>query len=141
MKSRRPRRAAPRHRQQHVVARDPTSVTASLDNAQIHSDLLRTRVVSDFAEMFPERFNCKTNGITPRRWLYQANPRLPAVSGAMLPAVAGHPKHEERHLARLGLTVACCIGPDHTGSRPRVSDGPLYRATVSVSRAPTCSAT
>ena len=44
--------------------------------AQIHSNLLRTRVVSDFADMFPERFNNKTNGITPRRWLLQANPGL-----------------------------------------------------------------
>ncbi len=44
--------------------------------AQIHSDLLRTRVVSDFAELFPERFNNKTNGVTPRRWLLSANPEL-----------------------------------------------------------------
>jgi glycogen phosphorylase len=44
--------------------------------AQIHSDLLRTRVVSDFAEMFPDRFNNKTNGVTPRRWLLAANPDL-----------------------------------------------------------------
>jgi glycogen phosphorylase len=44
--------------------------------AQIHSDLLRTRVVSDFAEMFPNRFNNKTNGVTPRRWLLTANPDL-----------------------------------------------------------------
>jgi starch phosphorylase len=44
--------------------------------AQIHSDLLRTRVVADFAEMFPERFNNKTNGVTPRRWLLLANPEL-----------------------------------------------------------------
>jgi glycogen phosphorylase len=42
--------------------------------AQIHSDLLRTRVVADFAELFPERFNNKTNGVTPRRWLLLANP-------------------------------------------------------------------
>ncbi|WP_182864711.1 glycogen/starch/alpha-glucan phosphorylase [Stieleria mannarensis] len=41
--------------------------------AQIHSDLLRTRVVADFAQMFPERFNNKTNGVTPRRWLLAAN--------------------------------------------------------------------
>jgi starch phosphorylase len=47
--------------------------------AQIHSDLLRTRVVSDFAEMFPERFNNKTNGVTPRRWLLLANPELSAL--------------------------------------------------------------
>ncbi|HEY7312948.1 MAG TPA: glycogen/starch/alpha-glucan phosphorylase [Gemmataceae bacterium] len=44
--------------------------------AQIHSDLLRTRVVRDFAELFPERFNNKTNGVTPRRWLLLANPDL-----------------------------------------------------------------
>src|SRR5262249_22979447 len=44
--------------------------------AQIHSDLLRTRVVSDFAELFPERFNNKTNGVTPRRWLLLATPDL-----------------------------------------------------------------
>jgi starch phosphorylase len=47
--------------------------------AQIHSDLLRTRVVKDFAEMFPERFNNKTNGVTPRRWLLLANPDLAAL--------------------------------------------------------------
>jgi starch phosphorylase len=44
--------------------------------AEIHSRLLRTRVVCDFAEMFPERFNNKTNGVTPRRWLLLANPPL-----------------------------------------------------------------
>jgi starch phosphorylase len=44
--------------------------------AQIHSDLLRTRVVADFAEMYPERFNNKTNGVTPRRWLMMADPEL-----------------------------------------------------------------
>jgi starch phosphorylase len=44
--------------------------------AQIHTDLLRTHTVRDFAEMFPERFNNKTNGVTPRRWLRLANPAL-----------------------------------------------------------------
>jgi starch phosphorylase len=44
--------------------------------AQIHSDLLRTKVLPDFAEVFPERFNNKTNGVTPRRWLLMANPGL-----------------------------------------------------------------
>src|SRR5579863_2040544 len=44
--------------------------------AAIHSDLLRTRVLSEFAELFPDRFNNKTNGVTPRRWLRQANPAL-----------------------------------------------------------------
>ena len=44
--------------------------------AAIHSELLRTTTVKDLAEMFPERFNNKTNGVTPRRWLLQANPSL-----------------------------------------------------------------
>ena len=44
--------------------------------AAIHSDLLRTVTVKDLAELFPERFNNKTNGVTPRRWLLLANPPL-----------------------------------------------------------------
>jgi glycogen phosphorylase len=44
--------------------------------AAMHSELLRTTVVKDFADMFPERFNNKTNGVTPRRWLLLANPEL-----------------------------------------------------------------
>jgi starch phosphorylase len=44
--------------------------------AEIHSGLLRTLVLRDFAEMYPERFNNKTNGVTPRRWLLLANPWL-----------------------------------------------------------------
>ena len=44
--------------------------------AAIHSSLLRATTVRDLAEMFPERFNNKTNGVTPRRWLLMANPGL-----------------------------------------------------------------
>jgi starch phosphorylase len=47
--------------------------------AAIHSELLRTRTVKDFAEMFPERFSNKTNGVTPRRWLLLCNPPLAAL--------------------------------------------------------------
>ncbi len=47
--------------------------------AAIHSRLLRTMTVKDFSEMFPERFNNKTNGVTPRRWLLLANPALAKV--------------------------------------------------------------
>jgi starch phosphorylase len=42
--------------------------------AAIHSKLLRTVTVKDLAEMFPKRFNNKTNGVTPRRWLLLCNP-------------------------------------------------------------------
>jgi starch phosphorylase len=44
--------------------------------AEIHSRLLRTVTVKDLAELYPERFNNKTNGVTPRRWLLMANPAL-----------------------------------------------------------------
>jgi glycogen phosphorylase len=47
--------------------------------AAIHSELLRTTTVKDLAEMFPERFSNKTNGVTPRRWLLLANPHLAGV--------------------------------------------------------------
>jgi starch phosphorylase len=47
--------------------------------AALHSELLKQRVVPDFAAMFPGRFNNKTNGVTPRRWLLLANPSLAAV--------------------------------------------------------------
>lgn len=44
--------------------------------AELHSRLLRERTLHDFAEMWPERFNNKTNGVTPRRFMRIANPRL-----------------------------------------------------------------
>ncbi len=47
--------------------------------AAIHSSLLKTVTVKDLAELFPERFNNKTNGVTPRRWLLGANPALSAL--------------------------------------------------------------
>jgi starch phosphorylase len=47
--------------------------------AAIHSELLRKTTVADLAEVFPERFNNKTNGVTPRRWLLLANPGLSRV--------------------------------------------------------------
>ena len=47
--------------------------------AAIHSELLRKTTVKDLAEIFPERFNNKTNGVTPRRWLLLANPALSRV--------------------------------------------------------------
>ena len=44
--------------------------------AAIHSQLLKTTTVRDLAEMFPGRFNNKTNGVTPRRWLLMSNAAL-----------------------------------------------------------------
>ena len=45
----------------------------------LHTDILKKKVLKDFYELYPERFNNKTNGITPRRWLKQCNPRLSAL--------------------------------------------------------------
>ena len=45
----------------------------------LHSELMKESIFFDFANLWPERFNNKTNGITPRRWLAQANPALSAV--------------------------------------------------------------
>jgi glycogen phosphorylase len=44
--------------------------------AQLHSDLVKAQLLSDFHDLWPERFNNKTNGVTPRRWMLHANPRL-----------------------------------------------------------------
>jgi len=44
--------------------------------AALHTRLLKEKVLKDFAEFWPEKFNNKTNGITPRRWLLEANPPL-----------------------------------------------------------------
>lgn len=44
--------------------------------ARLHSDLLKQSVLRDFYEMWPEKFNNKTNGISPRRFIRLANPRL-----------------------------------------------------------------
>lgn len=42
----------------------------------LHTELLETQLFKDFFEITPQKFNNKTNGITPRRWLLKANPRL-----------------------------------------------------------------
>ena len=44
--------------------------------AALHTKLLQERLLKDFAELYPNRFNNKTNGITPRRWLLSCNPEL-----------------------------------------------------------------
>jgi starch phosphorylase len=44
--------------------------------SEIHTDLICHRLVPDFHDMYPQRFNAKTNGVTQRRWLLKANPPL-----------------------------------------------------------------
>ncbi|CAL1240673.1 glycogen/starch/alpha-glucan phosphorylase [Candidatus Methylocalor cossyra] len=47
--------------------------------AKLHSELMKSTIFRDFARIFPDRFINITNGITPRRWLYQANRPLAAL--------------------------------------------------------------
>ncbi|KAI1007463.1 Glycogen phosphorylase [Podosphaera aphanis] len=53
--------------------------------AELHSDLIKTTIFKDFVMIFgPDKFTNVTNGITPRRWLHQANPRLSEVIASKL---------------------------------------------------------
>ena len=64
----------PKHvRMAHLAIVGSSSVNGV---SQLHTELLRTKVLRDFAEYWPSKFNNKTNGITPRRWLLKANPPL-----------------------------------------------------------------
>jgi glycogen phosphorylase len=44
--------------------------------SELHTNLLKTALVPDFAQLWPERFSNKTNGVAPRRWLLKSNPAL-----------------------------------------------------------------
>ena len=101
--------------------------------AEIHSELLKTTVVPDFAELFPERFSNKTNGVTPRRWLLLANPPLArliteaigdgwitdlAQLRKLLPLAedAGLPRRVPPGQAR-GQGAVCRLAEDHDSAR------------------------
>ena len=66
--------------------------------AAIHTRLLRTVTLKDLADLYPERFNSKTNGITPRRWLLMANP---ALAGCITEAIGDGWITDLAHLAML----------------------------------------
>jgi len=53
--------------------------------AELHSDLIKTTIFRDFVKVFgPDKFTNVTNGVTPRRWLHQANPKLSALIASKL---------------------------------------------------------
>ncbi|HSN15984.1 MAG TPA: glycogen/starch/alpha-glucan family phosphorylase, partial [Anaeromyxobacteraceae bacterium] len=55
--------------------------------AALHTELLQNELFHDFHALWPEKFNNKTNGVTPRRWLLSANPELSkAITEAIGPA-------------------------------------------------------
>jgi starch phosphorylase len=47
--------------------------------SKLHTELIKNSLVPDFAQLWPERFSNKTNGVAPRRWLLKANPELAAL--------------------------------------------------------------
>ena len=55
----------------------------------LHSDLLVKTIFADFASLWPERFINMTNGVTPRRWLAQANPGLSSLIDSTLSDASG----------------------------------------------------
>ena len=52
--------------------------------SQLHTELLKTRLFKDFYELWPDKFNNKTNGVTQRRWLQKANPGLSGLISARI---------------------------------------------------------
>jgi glycogen phosphorylase len=73
---------APRRvRMAHLAAVGSHSVNGV---SAIHTDLVRTRLFPQLHALFPERFNNKTNGVTPRRWLRTCNPELSALITARI---------------------------------------------------------
>ena len=105
--------------------------------AAIHSKLLRTVTVKDLAEVFPERFSNKTNGVTPRRWLLLANPALAhSITEAIgegwitdldqlkqLKSLADDSafRNEFRNAKRAGKNTVCQLAQNH--NRPDAGSG------------------
>ena len=103
--------------------------------AAIHSKLLRAVTVKDLAELYPERFNNKTNGVTPRRWLLLANPALSnAITEAIgdgwitdlsqlgkLKALAGDPAFRDAflHAKARSKSQICSMARSHLRSTHR----------------------
>lgn len=54
--------------------------------AALHTDILKADTLNDWYQLWPEKFNNKTNGVTPRRWLAMCNPRL----AELLTSLAGN---------------------------------------------------
>ncbi len=52
--------------------------------SKLHSELVKTRLVPDFYQLWPEKFSNKTNGVTQRRWLLMANPGLASLLDATI---------------------------------------------------------
>ncbi|MCA1662836.1 MAG: glycogen/starch/alpha-glucan phosphorylase [Myxococcales bacterium] len=74
--------------------------------AELHTDLLKSDLFRDFYELWPERFNSKTNGITPRRWLALCNPALASTISEVLDGNWLRDLHELKRLEPLADDAA-----------------------------------
>jgi len=89
-----------RVRMAHLAAYASFSVNGV---AELHTKLLVRDLFADFAELWPERFNNKTNGVTPRRWLMVSNPEL---TSAITDAIGDGWTHDLSELQRLSPLVS-----------------------------------
>ena len=85
--------------------------------AALHTDLMKQTVFADLHKLYPARINNKTNGVTPRRWLHQSNPRL---TGLVREAIGDGFLADAEQLANLSALAA---------------DGPLGERVDEVKRA------
>ncbi|AWB44468.1 glycogen phosphorylase [Paenibacillus sp. CAA11] len=70
--------------------------------AALHTEILKAREMKSFYEVFPTRFNNKTNGITHRRWLMHANPKLAELVSSCIG------KRWIKHPQELNELIKCC---------------------------------
>jgi len=94
----------------------------------LHSDLMQQSIFADFARLWPERFNNKTNGVTPRRWLAHANPGL----ATLLDSRIGH--GWRRHLDELSGLKGALELPGFLGAFRRVKRQNKERLAALVAR-------
>lgn len=78
--------------------------------SELHSELMKESIFADFARIFPERFTNVTNGITPRRWLSQANPFLSELIDDRIG------KNWRRHFEEIGRLKPYASDPAFLGS-------------------------
>ena len=78
--------------------------------SELHSELMKESIFADFARIFPERFTNVTNGITPRRWLSQANPLLSELIDDRIG------KNWRRHFEEIGRLKPYANDPAFLGS-------------------------
>ncbi|MEA2698292.1 MAG: glycogen phosphorylase [Myxococcales bacterium] len=97
------------HRQQVRMANLATVAAHSVNGvAALHTELIKSQLLSDFYELWPDKFNNKTNGVTPRRWLLYANPLLTR----LITTTLGSSEWIDRDLSRLRELAAFADDPD-----------------------------